>query len=149
VPGLIGPNGSGNTTLCECLRGVWPADGGTLRREGRPLTTVEIYVDSAVRFIKERPALGLYRHDPFEEAALLKDVFARALAHEIGHLLLGRQHARTGLMCPRMSWRDGVHLTSEGLVLTTDQRLRLLNGETNIPIPTSRRLAAGVSGMIH
>jgi ABC-2 type transport system ATP-binding protein len=35
ILGLIGPNGSGKTTLFECLAGVLPADGGTLRHDGR------------------------------------------------------------------------------------------------------------------
>jgi ABC-2 type transport system ATP-binding protein len=38
VLGLIGPNGSGKTSLFECLAGVLPADGGTVRVAGHPLT---------------------------------------------------------------------------------------------------------------
>ncbi len=38
VLGLIGPNGSGKTTLFECLGGVLPLDGGSLMRNGHPLT---------------------------------------------------------------------------------------------------------------
>jgi ABC-type multidrug transport system ATPase subunit len=41
VLGLIGPNGSGKTTLFECLGGVLPLDGGSLVRDGRPLTERE------------------------------------------------------------------------------------------------------------
>jgi ABC-type multidrug transport system ATPase subunit len=41
VLGLIGPNGSGKTTLFECLGGVLPLDGGSLLRDGRPLTDRE------------------------------------------------------------------------------------------------------------
>jgi ABC-type multidrug transport system ATPase subunit len=41
VLGLIGPNGSGKTTLFECLGGVLPLDGGTVVRDGRPLTDRE------------------------------------------------------------------------------------------------------------
>ena len=41
VLGLIGPNGSGKTTLFECLGGVLPLDGGSLMRDGRPLTDRE------------------------------------------------------------------------------------------------------------
>jgi ABC-2 type transport system ATP-binding protein len=41
VLGLIGPNGSGKTTLFECLGGVMPCDGGTVSRDGRPLTPDE------------------------------------------------------------------------------------------------------------
>ena len=41
VLGLIGPNGSGKTTLFECLGGVLPLDGGSLMRDGQPLTDRE------------------------------------------------------------------------------------------------------------
>jgi ABC-2 type transport system ATP-binding protein len=41
VLGLIGPNGSGKTTLFECLGNVLPADGGSVLREGGPLTPAE------------------------------------------------------------------------------------------------------------
>jgi ABC-2 type transport system ATP-binding protein len=38
ILGLIGPNGSGKTTVFECLGGVLPADSGTVLHDGRPLT---------------------------------------------------------------------------------------------------------------
>jgi ABC-2 type transport system ATP-binding protein len=41
VLGLIGPNGSGNTTLFECMGGVLPLDEGSLVRDGRPLADRE------------------------------------------------------------------------------------------------------------
>jgi ABC-2 type transport system ATP-binding protein len=41
VLGLIGPNGSGKTTLFECLSGVLPLDGGSLVRDGHPMTDRE------------------------------------------------------------------------------------------------------------
>jgi ABC-type multidrug transport system ATPase subunit len=38
VLGLIGPNGSGKTTLFECLAGLLPANGGTVKHDGRELS---------------------------------------------------------------------------------------------------------------
>jgi len=35
--GLIGPNGAGKTTLFNLITGVYPCDGGTIRRRGRDL----------------------------------------------------------------------------------------------------------------
>ena len=37
ILGLIGPNGSGKTSLFECVAGVLPADGGTVRVAGQAL----------------------------------------------------------------------------------------------------------------
>lgn len=37
VLGLIGPNGAGKTTLFECVAGLLPANGGTVRFRDKPL----------------------------------------------------------------------------------------------------------------
>lgn len=41
ILGLIGPNGAGKTTLFECLAGVLPADGGSVRNDGHGLSVRE------------------------------------------------------------------------------------------------------------
>ena len=51
ILGLIGPNGSGKTTLFECMAGVLPDDGGTVLREGRPVS------------LRERSSLFFYMPD--------------------------------------------------------------------------------------
>jgi ABC-2 type transport system ATP-binding protein len=51
VLGLIGPNGAGKSTLFECLAGVLPCDGGSIRADGRVIE------------IKQRPELLFYVPD--------------------------------------------------------------------------------------
>lgn len=38
IVGLIGPNGAGKTTLFNCIAGVYNAEGGTIRFQGRDIT---------------------------------------------------------------------------------------------------------------
>src|SRR5512138_652156 len=39
IVGLIGPNGAGKTTLFNCIAGVYNPEGGTIRFQGRDITT--------------------------------------------------------------------------------------------------------------
>src|SRR5215469_2379348 len=41
ILGLIGPNGSGKTTVFECIGGVAPLDEGAILGNGKPLTAPE------------------------------------------------------------------------------------------------------------
>src|SRR4029078_12587714 len=53
VLGLIGPNGTGKTTLFECIAGVLPCETGTISVEGRRISP------------KERSAFIFYMPDGF------------------------------------------------------------------------------------
>ena len=50
--GLIGPNGAGKTTLLNAISGVFPLSAGSVRFEGRDITTVPLH---------RRVALGIGR----------------------------------------------------------------------------------------
>lgn len=41
ILGLIGPNGSGKTSLFDCISGASPADAGEVQQNGRTLTALE------------------------------------------------------------------------------------------------------------
>ncbi len=43
ILGLVGPNGSGKTTAINVISGVYAADSGTIRLEGRPVGNLPIH----------------------------------------------------------------------------------------------------------
>ncbi len=43
ILGLVGPNGSGKTTAINVISGVYTADSGTIRLEGRPVGNLPIH----------------------------------------------------------------------------------------------------------
>ena len=58
--GLIGPNGAGKSTLFECLAGVLPSDGGSVRTAGNPVAPSErrrllFYVPDGIAPWPEQP----------------------------------------------------------------------------------------------
>jgi hypothetical protein len=118
------PDAIGRTTFCV----------------GRPQGPIRIHADTAVRFVRQRPRLGLYRDDPFEERNLLRIVVARVLAHEVGHVLLGPEHTSVGLMHERLSWFDGVHLAADTVTLTWAQRARVAERVNTVLDPTDQIL---------
>ena len=64
--GLIGPNGAGKTTFFNCLLGVLPVDGGTVRIAGRDVTRAPAF---------KRARLGLGR--TFQRIELFPDCTVR------------------------------------------------------------------------
>ena len=52
ILGLIGPNGAGKTSLFNLISGLYPADGGTITLDGKPLDRLALH---------QRARLGLSR----------------------------------------------------------------------------------------
>ena len=93
VLGLIGPNGTGKTTLVNVVTGVTPASSGTVTFMGRDITRVKTY---------QSARLGLSRTfqvvQPFAEFSALDNVAAAALFSQPGESIRSaRQEARAHL----------------------------------------------------
>ena len=70
--GLIGPNGSGKTTMINCISGALPCDGGTVIFKGRDVTRLPAY---------RRVRLGITRSfqipRPFRSMTVLENLWCR------------------------------------------------------------------------
>jgi hypothetical protein len=76
--------------------------------DGRPGNLIEVSFQALTSFVKsgsymDRPIVAL---PPFAQARLLGRGLGRVVAHEIGHWLMGRDHAHEGLMRPTFGVRD-------------------------------------------
>jgi ABC-2 type transport system ATP-binding protein len=104
VLGLIGPNGSGKTTLFECLGGVLPLDGGSIERDGRPLSdrdraaTVFYLPDSIVPWPAQRVSwaidfmLGFFRGRAYLRREVIERLDVKPLLDStLGNLSKGQR----------------------------------------------------------
>ncbi len=86
ITGLIGPNGAGKTTLFNCVSGVVPPDGGTVRFDGRDITGARPEAVTQAGMVRTfQIARGFPRLTVLENLMLYGrdqpgEVFARALA---------------------------------------------------------------------
>jgi branched-chain amino acid transport system ATP-binding protein len=100
--GLIGPNGSGKTTMINCISGALPVDGGSIRFEGRDITTLPPHQRTRLGIVRsfqipkpftsmtvrenlgiplEYAAAGRIRDEDAEAAEILRDIGLDAKAH--------------------------------------------------------------------
>ena len=100
--GLIGPNGSGKTTMINCVSGSLPVDGGSIRFEGREITTLPPHQRTRLGIVRsfqipkpftsmtvrenlgiplEYAAAGRIRDEDAEAAEILRDIGLDAKAH--------------------------------------------------------------------
>ena len=100
--GLIGPNGSGKTTMINCISGALPVDGGSIRFEGREITTLPPHQRTRLGIVRsfqipkpftsmtvrenlgiplEYAAAGRIRDEDAEAAEILRDIGLDAKAH--------------------------------------------------------------------
>jgi len=100
--GLIGPNGSGKTTMINCISGALPVDGGSIRFEGREITNLPPHQRTRLGTVRsfqipkpftsmtvrenlgiplEYAAAGRIRDEDAEAAEILRDIGLDAKAH--------------------------------------------------------------------
>jgi branched-chain amino acid transport system ATP-binding protein len=100
--GLIGPNGSGKTTMINCISGALPVDAGSIRFEGREITTLPPHQRTRLGIVRsfqipkpftsmtvrenlgiplEYAAAGRTRDEDAEAAEILRDIGLEAKAH--------------------------------------------------------------------
>ncbi|MEM4573220.1 MAG: ABC transporter ATP-binding protein [Candidatus Caldarchaeum sp.] len=88
IHGLLGPNGSGKTTTLKCVVGLLKPDRGTVKFNGREITTTAEY-KSSLGYLPENPALPDYL--TVEEflvfSAKLKGLKAETIRKEVNELL--------------------------------------------------------------
>ncbi len=130
IHGLIGPNGSGKTTIFNVVSGYYKATGGKVSLEGKPVTGLAAHQITALGFARTFQNLRL-----FTSMTVLDNV----------RVAMG-QHARAGvwgeILNTRAVQREEKHFTDRALEL-----LRLLNiaeyaheRATNLPYGHQRRV---------
>ena len=99
--------------------------GATVFVSGEPRLPITLSVDAAHGLVRQNPSLLHDRNNPFDSLRVASVALGRALAHELGHILFGRDHSRTGLMRARFRPADIPGEPDERFSLTSDQAVRL------------------------
>jgi hypothetical protein len=84
-----------------------------------------------------------HSREPFEYPLALGYVLGRAIAHEVGHALLGTEHAEAGLMQAAFNPRIIAESPSDRFHLTVAESARLLRDRFDARIPREPAIADG------
>jgi hypothetical protein len=91
--------------------------------DGVPGNAINLSIAAADRLLKDSPWLDErpLRNAPIDlQERLIATMIGRALAHEIGHFLLGARHAKDGLMKPLITPAEFVKIGRRHLQLTPE-----------------------------
>lgn len=97
-------------------RGGMERLGSTRFVDHRPALPIALWLDTAEDLAGQRRTLTPYR--AYENIDVLSALLGRALAHEVGHVLLGPGHTPMGLMRPRFQARDVAGVADTRFALT-------------------------------
>lgn len=119
ILGLLGPNGSGKTTVLNLIAGALRADAGRVRLQGRDITTLPPHV---------RTRLGIARTfqlvRPLANLSVLDNVLVARLYARDGEGF-ARSRAESLRLLERMGLRDKAHVLASGLTLTERKRMEI------------------------
>jgi ATP-binding cassette subfamily C protein len=116
--GIIGPSGSGKSSLAQCLAGVWPLAAGAVRLDGATLAQYgPAGLSQHIGYLPQRVALfdgtvgeNIARLSPGPDPAAVVDAAMRAGAHD---------------MVLRLPQGYDTHVTAEGEGLSGGQRQQI------------------------
>jgi D-xylose transport system ATP-binding protein len=114
VTALIGDNGAGKTTLIKCITGIYPADTGEFRFEGRPVD---------ISSPKDVASLGI--EVVYQDLALCENLDI------VQNLFLGRERLKRGLLdeaSMEQAARDTLASLSVRTVKSVRQKVSSLSG---------------------
>jgi hypothetical protein len=108
--------------------------GDFLPNEGR----IRVSMFAASQAAANSSVASRRTREPFEYPLALGYVLGRAIAHEVGHALLGTEHAAVGLMQATFSPRIIAESPSDRFHLTIAESARLLRHRFDARIPGER-----------